>query len=147
MEAKARQIVTALSRLENLRTLNIRNMPEVSYLQFGLVEWLNIDDLCQSLITSLLKRVVDKYNYVYKPNLDVVILGGLTYRDVYDASRVWDAHPLDDFLRLRVYRAEYILKRPENTFITNAKLEAKGYSPRIKLLSDQLHILDQYWLG
>ena len=80
------------------------------------------------------------------PCPDIIALGALTYRDVWDGNVIDDRRELDVFLRLRVFRIDHRLNFEGNDAFLLTPV-ARGCPDLIGHVSSNLRILEPYWLG
>lgn len=80
------------------------------------------------------------------PQLRIIGLGALTYRDIWHGSVVYGATRLDDMFRLRVWAIDYPknargMPTPLLTLVANAYPGNVG-----KDISEDMSIFEPYWL-
>ena len=140
------------SRWPWLRTLNIRNLPEMN----GLLTCMSVDQLIKGLASSFVESLVKarkihptdqkKTTSGYHPLLENIAFGALTYRDVWDGTTVDRGSATDDFLRLRTYSIEYH-KSKDGVVAPLLTLFAKGFTGEFQGFCDYTTILNPYWLA
>ena len=150
------QALEYISALPKLRTLNIRNMPEMS----NLLPFMDADAMIKGLALSFVAELKDAPPFrgrftsivdeegstVVIPSIDTLSFGALTYRDVRDASMEGYVSPRDDYLTLRTYSIEYHrtyegINTPVLTQI------AKGSTSNLDATHRKVNILEPYWLA
>ena len=95
------------------------------------------------LLSTLVEMLT---SHVAAPSLSILALGALTYRDVWDASIIYDDRKLVNFFRLRTYHVEYT-EDSEVGWVPNLTQVAKGCPSAVGHISSHMSILRPYWLG
>lgn len=143
------EIVSCLARLKNLRTINLRNIPEINGGR-SIDAWMSPDTVYSALSSGLVEAIAQSRNLTAAP-LTIFALGALTYGDVWNGSTRQaqeDYMNLDiaDALRLRVYHVEYHTQAGSHPTPVLTRV-AIGACNDIGHLSDNLEVFEPYWLG
>lgn len=135
-----------------LRTLNIRNLPEMN----DLVTFLSVDQLIKGVASSFIEMLLraHKVDPIPKtkstsgnpPSLETIAFGALIYRDVWDGTITDRGPAMNDYLRLRTFSIEY-LKSKDGADAPLLILLAKGFSSSCQELRRNTRILHPYWLA
>lgn len=141
-------MIRGIATLKELKTLNIRNMPEIHATR-GIDLWLSPDTLYHGLGSSLIEKYIrNRMPSIYAPKLDILAFGALTHRDVWEASGFSNSGELDlaTAFRLRIFHIKY--KFFNDCFPTPTLTRvATGSASAIGHISEDLSIFEPYWLG
>ena len=103
--------------------------------------------LLKSLADKVVTQLLQALGVNRPPQLQIISLGALTYRDVWDGTVVNGATALDDFLRLRIWAIQYLtdVRGKQVSLLT---LVANGYPANVGPdVSKNMSIFEPYWLG
>ncbi|KAL8711386.1 MAG: hypothetical protein Q9220_004284 [cf. Caloplaca sp. 1 TL-2023] len=138
------------ANLRRLRTFNVRNMPYMDPKQTTL----SLEDLHSSLANSVLKSLLcgekgdrETIDPTAPSALQTLVLGAMTYRDVYaglGCNKVKDKD-LYNFLRPQIYRVgRYSFEGRQRPL---AVLTETGTYEKTEAAGGDVSILKPYWLG
>ena len=138
--------------LPKLRTLNIRNLPETLSPTPVMSADAMVKGLCLSFLEDLVRATIFDRATHHKmggsgepTQLDIIALGALEYRDVWDSSLGYDESIKNDVRTLSTYSIDY--RRASNkSYGPLLTLIAKGSTGSIVGTYDNISILQQYWL-
>ena len=120
-------------------------MPSVE--RKSLLGWFPIDPMLHGLAHMFVRDLVEAMGSNELPQLKVIGLGALAYRDVWDGRVVEGSNDVDDFLRLRVYEIEY-MKNKRGEQVPMLTMVANGYPGNVGPdISENMSIFEPYWLG
>ena len=135
-----------LKKMKDLKTLNIRNLPRMTPDAFVRSDWLPSYWKFQALASMIVDDVMESNicEAGRLPKLSVIGLGALTYCDVWDGNLAQRQTDLDDYLRLRIFAADYAKTRIGKTQPLLSPL-ACGYAGGIgREISENTSIFERY---
>ncbi len=131
-------------KLQNLQTLNIRNMPEAE----SPTAWLPTDQMYTRLATMVMDIIASNMvpNTRRPHKFRTIALGAATYADLAIGANHFSFNADRDFLQLRAYHVDYHTDE-SGKMSSVVKQVAKG-SPNDTLgVCKNVGILCLYWLG
>ena len=139
------QDLTPLRELEDLRTLNIRNLvehqhPFKSPCNHSIVQQHAHD-------AGLIAEAIVKYSTTSPPKLNIIALGTVTYKDRWLGRTEWDPEkPQDFYLCPRFYHVQHPVnvKGRRKALLTPV---AQGTADEAEEYSSDLRIFEPYWLN
>ena len=128
-----------------MRTLNIRNLPPMNPCSWN--EVMRFETMLHGLADDLVKDLVFSRRPRKMPQLRIIGLGALVYRDIYDGSVVDGATGIDSILRLQIWAINYA-KNARGELAPLLTHVANGYPGNVgKDISEDMSIFKPYWLG
>ncbi|KAL8794029.1 MAG: hypothetical protein Q9195_003435 [Heterodermia aff. obscurata] len=144
-EGHREHVAGLLAKLKHLKTLNIRNVPSMGRCSWH--QFLHIETMLHALVNDFVSELVYQRRTKAVPQLRIIGLGALEYRDMWDGSVVDGVTGIDDVLRLRIWAIAY----PKNALGEPTPLlteVASGYPGDVgKDISEDMKIFEPYWLG
>lgn len=140
--------------MKHLKTLNIRNMPchsRYSRCQTPAA----VFQVQDAITTTVAKELLAKLGPDKSPNLDIIALGAITYRDIWTTRSQWQkinsrgrevTNHLDFSLCPRIFSINYVqnargMLQPSTTMV------AQGTAAEAEEHSSNLRIFQPYWLN
>ena len=142
VEADCPQNLETISRrLPKLRTLHLRNLPEIDWTE----SYLSTDYLVKGIACTILDRYADSKPSNGRKTLIAIALGEPLYRDFHIGSNHFPSDPVRDYLQLRVYHVDFNYQSLLGPSPTVYQV-AKGFVDDATMCSDK-ELLCEYWLG
>ena len=133
-----------LAKLKHLKTLNIRNVPPMYPCCHNIV---HVETLLHGLVDEFVKDLVYFKKSKKMPQLQIIGLGALLYRDIWDGKAVHECSSIEETLRLRIWAIDYVknalgVRTPLLTQV------ASGFPGNVgRDISEDMNIFTPYWLG
>ncbi|KAL9075648.1 MAG: hypothetical protein Q9161_001399 [Pseudevernia consocians] len=138
---KVKAIASSFSRLSQLQTLNIRNLPAATTSE----TWLPNDYMMEGLATMLLNIVTQKARIEQIPALKTLAIGASTYSNIREGTSHYTPNDASTFLQLRIYHVNYDC-RYRNSLSPKLHLIARGTPADAWGNAENLDIFTLYWL-
>lgn len=135
------QISSSFSRLSQLQTLNIRNLPEAKTPK----TWLPNDYMMEGLATMLLNIVTKNAQTAQALTLKTIAIGAPTYGSIRVGMNHYTPSSISDFLQLRIYHVNYGCQC-RNSLSPKLHLIARGTPADACGNAENLNIFTLYWL-
>ena len=123
----------------NLRTLNIRNLPDLPPKS----QWFTNNTLLHGVAISFLQGALA---HKQAPRIRTLAFGATTYANTRIGTYYRRDNHLADFLRLRVYSVEYLESLGTRKIMPSVTLIAQGVADNAKGWCRDLDLFDLYWL-
>ena len=128
-------------RLPKLRTLHLRNLPQIGLTTF----YLPIDYLVKGIASNVLDSYANSNPFNCRNSLIKIALGASIYRDVHIGSNHFPSDLARDYLQLRVYHVDFNNQSVLGPSPTVAQV-AKGFVDDATMCSDK-ELLCEHWLA
>ena len=135
------QISSSFSRLSQLQTLNIRNLPVATTSK----TWLPNDYMMEGLATMLLNIATKNARTAQALALKTVAIGAPTYGSVRVGTNHYTPSSTSDFLQLRIYHVNYGCQY-RDSLSPKLHLIARGTPADAWGNAENLNIFTLYWL-
>ena len=135
------QISSSFSRLSQLQTLNIRNLPVATTPK----TWLPNNYMMEGLATMLLNIVTKNAQTPQTLTLKTIAIGAPTYGSVRVGMNHYTPSSISDFFQLRIYHVSYGCQY-RNSLSPKLHLIARGTPADAWGNAENLNIFTLYWL-
>ena len=127
--------------MPHLKMLNIRNMP-VAVLA---TSWVDQRGFLEALATRFMNKLLSNLE---RSSLDVLALGLLTYGELRSGSYYHKQASTADYLRLRIYKVQYLKPEPRFGGRQTAKMHliSEGTADDAEAYIEDMSIFRPYWL-